>query len=814
MADEILKTSAMPNPGLKEPKRVPMINEYDEAITVDPTEVQEAIAQGYKIENPLDEAGRKYAESRPGLSGAAQVFTKNAINEALFGVPSVLESKGDPLELAKAKALEKRHGVASLLGSGTGFIGSLWTGAPLFKGGAKLGEGIVKGIGRVAAAESGGQLATRTATSTAKELVKRMGESAIKYGTEGAVQMAPMAITEEMLGDHDAAVESLLWGIGAGSLFGGAGTLGKDVAKIAKTQLAERGIEGIGGLAKEAGKKAARVLTGAPEEAMERYIQRQEKVANALPFDELRNNLITKIDDAVENVSLGSSEGYKILETSGKKFHSDEVAKPINDLIGFLEERGKYSPEMKGAAKRMSDLRDVLQPPVPEGTRGKPFRKKVDALEVRRVLDQLRDDKAIVSKMDLGKSAQIKGAFERTAGQINAVLKKDLPDYAKHMEGVAKNTVALKGVRENFRNGKPENMMKRIMRGRDPDAADALKAFDAQNGTDFFEEIQDAFALQQLSKETTQGSRKTLLGTVLGGTFGGPLGGMIGAGVGAVADKYGTMLARKSVDGILLAEKALRRTAENLDELPGIIKGMKNFKPKATGGDSATLHAALRMFGEEPKPNESKEKVWEKMNKKVYDYVDNIDKLSDKVAEVTSPIEQTGAPNVAGMLNTKLVNAHDYILKSMPKEFITVNPFSKVPPRKPAKRDLHSFFQKLQVIEDPFSVLKELKNGTLTRNHMDALKYVYPRMHGLMQDKVRNTVLGGVEPIPYNARIQLSLLMDEPFDNSLQAGSLQKSQAAFAYSSGAEEEEQQQDGAAFEGDLSSPMQTEVESLSS
>ena len=788
--------------GVTPKRRIPMEKPDGTFVTVDEGEYQSALEQGYVPESPLDEAGRKYAQEQGDVSGAAQVFVKNAINQGLFGVPEIIENKlGDPFELAKRKALEKKHGMASVLGDITGFGGSLFLGAPVFKAGELAGKGVAKALGKVIAADSLGQVGAKVGSKAASDILKRMAVSTANYGTQGAVQMAPQAITEAALGDIDAAAESLLWGASLGGVFGGVGVLGGEMKKLGKEALAARGIETLGDVTKAVGKKAANVLTGTPEEALERYIQRGEQVTNAKPFEALKDEFLTKIDDAVETVSVGSSEGYKILERAGKAFENGRIAAPIDEAAAILKERGKYSPEMRAAAERLDNISTTLKASA-----------EVPALEARRVMDQLREEGYMIKRQGLGAQGQIGEKIRNAASKIDTVLKTDIPGYAEHMVVQAANTKALKEISSKFRSeGGAQNLLKRIMRGKDDTAIKAIKAFDEQYATNMYEDLLDSFTLQQLSRETTQGSRKTLLGTVVGGSFGGPLGGMLGAGAGAIADKYGGHLTRKAVDGILLAEKAMRKAAVRLDELPGALDELAKFVPRVSS-DKASLHAALRLFGEEPKKSESKEKVYERLNQRAYELVQNPEMLSNKVAQVSSPFQTLGAPEVGGALNAKMVGAHEYLVNAMPKEMLAANPFSKRKAIPPSKRDLHGFFQKAQVLEDPFSVIGELKRGTLTKNHMDALKTVYPRLHSMMQKRVRDSILKGVKPIPYDARIQLSLLMDEPYDLSLTPESVKKSQAAYAQENA--DGSAENPGASFEGNLATPLQSDVETLSS
>jgi hypothetical protein len=82
-------------------------------------------------------------------------------------------------------------------------------------------------------------------------------------------------------------------------------------------------------------------------------------------------------------------------------------------------------------------------------------------------------------------------------------------------------------------------------------------------------------------------------------------------------------------------------------------------------------------------------------------------------------------------------------------------------------------------VANPLSVLSELEEGTLTREHVEALKMVYPAMYEELQVRV----LQEVEKQPdlaYSKRLQLGVLLDIPTDSSLLGSSIMALQARYA----------------------------------
>lgn len=197
-------------------------------VSVKGQDLADALAQGYKIESPLQFASRKYAEENRGISGTAKVAIREAADQLSFGVTeAVLKKTESDLDKAKYQALKNENELASLAGNVGGFVGSMFYGGPLFKAASKaglVGEGAAKlatkavetalknqGLGQYAAARAAGAIAANTL------------EKGAKLGVEGLSLVAPKALTEAALGDPKEAAETLAWGFGIGALLGGAG---------------------------------------------------------------------------------------------------------------------------------------------------------------------------------------------------------------------------------------------------------------------------------------------------------------------------------------------------------------------------------------------------------------------------------------------------------------------------------------------------------------------------------------------------------------------------------------------------------------
>lgn len=310
----------------------------------------------------------------------------------------------------------------------------------------------------------------------------------------------------------------------------------------------------------------------------------------------------------------------------------------------------------------------------------------------------------------------------------------------------------------------------------------ALEDLGRLTGDDFIQKIEDRHILDSFDKSSANGSRKStpgaLLGSAVGGLMGGPAGAAVGTAVGAAAgmglDIYSGKLLKKLLDsrpdisGLLFVEKQMKQVADKLDEIPDILDSLSRKTPSGVQGLGLDLAAQIFAKNEEGKGfTLSRHEAIEKMRDQMANLQANPALFQAKMASYTSPITGGGAPNIGNAFNLKTSNAFNYIFNQMPKPDQPASPFAPKRPYMPSDQQVNTFLQKLSVANNPLVVLDHLKNGTLSTNHMDALKAVYPKLQQTIQQRVMKHVLDGkAKPLPYQNRLRLSMLMDSPVDES------------------------------------------------
>jgi hypothetical protein len=99
---------------------------------------------------------------------------------------------------------------------------------------------------------------------------------------------------------------------------------------------------------------------------------------------------------------------------------------------------------------------------------------------------------------------------------------------------------------------------------------------------------------------------------------------------------------------------------------------------------------------------------------------------------------------------------------------VDINPFFKKH-HDLSHQEIYKFKKYLRAVEDPLSILDDFKRGTLSREGVETVQYVYPNfyeeIHSTAYDEMSE--LGREDKLEYKQRLQLNILMDMPTDNAL-----------------------------------------------
>lgn len=153
--------------------------------------------------------------------------------------------------------------------------------------------------------------------------------------------------------------------------------------------------------------------------------------------------------------------------------------------------------------------------------------------------------------------------------------------------------------------------------------------------------------------------------------------------------------------------------------------------------------------------------------------------VAERVATSLGDIGQT-APRVAGLAAVTAMRAAAYLRATLPKEPPPVRiSFGEQKTRPIDRQELTRAAQIVEVVNDPTVVLDRLKEGRLSRVHVEALKAVHPETYGAIKRAIRENGVELRAQLTPQEEIRLGLLFDEPLSSYMQPRAIADYQAAF-----------------------------------
>ncbi len=133
-----------------------------------------------------------------------------------------------------------------------------------------------------------------------------------------------------------------------------------------------------------------------------------------------------------------------------------------------------------------------------------------------------------------------------------------------------------------------------------------------------------------------------------------------------------------------------------------------------------------------------------------------------RIARALEPVHHH-APVTGGLANQTVQRAATYLNSKLPASgAASVSPFPAGKfAREPSVSDeeLHKFAVAWDAVENPLSIVDELERGTLTQEHVDAVKAVYPALFAQIQQKAYEILARATEPPPHAVAGQLDLML-------------------------------------------------------
>lgn len=235
-----------------------------------------------------------------------------------------------------------------------------------------------------------------------------------------------------------------------------------------------------------------------------------------------------------------------------------------------------------------------------------------------------------------------------------------------------------------------------------------------------------------------------------------------------------------NVDVLFNTEKEMGNVNKKLNKIPDILSGMSAVgkagkKVTENIGSVGSLMAMSRLLDE---PSKDRHDAYNKLKDKLEQIVVDPEAIVNNINRDAGGYMDS-APNISNKFIEKNAQTLKYLYDNLPKPMNMSTPFYQRD-YKPSDMELSKFERKLSVAMDPFVVLDALKDGTLTKDHMEAALTNYPVLMQAVRGRVLDQMTEDPVQMPYQARIKMSLLMGYDIDGTTKPQNLASYQNAFA----------------------------------
>lgn len=150
--------------------------------------------------------------------------------------------------------------------------------------------------------------------------------------------------------------------------------------------------------------------------------------------------------------------------------------------------------------------------------------------------------------------------------------------------------------------------------------------------------------------------------------------------------------------------------------------------------------------------------------------------LFQSVLEAKTDLLFDYAPNITAGVQAGMVRMVSYLTSILPKPPPTQPLDEKW---EPTQTQIYDFFKSYRAVNEPTSILRQVANGTLTKQAIDAVKAVHPELYLSMQTEVLDKMVQKKDKLPYKTKEMLSLFFGVPLTSSVDARTILANQVSL-----------------------------------
>ena len=747
-----------------------------------------------------EELTEKYGDS------GIRTFVESAVSSATFGLSDqAYAALGDDFKEA-LRERRKRNKSAALAGEIVGIAGPA-----LFSGGSSL---LAKGAGAagkgIATAAKGAAAVEKLTASGLKKLIKDTGKKnfarevlrkSVAKGAgsavEGTFYGVGELIEENALGNAEFNAENLAAYAGRGALFGGLvggslGGIGQTVSivvpKIKGSKIVGVGVEKIDNFKQNMTNPVynSMKLGGFADDQIERLMVDQPKMAQNIP------EVLSK---AMKDGGVGYSLASNSHLLNSSRSYLKKIGKNIGKTVKAIDEEitdPNIFPKLNQVAQRQVDELEKLRPKFLNPKTGKPLsddaRKKVALIdkELDNLTSDLLDDVRYTAddlqkiKVEYHKLGKYDKLGDPTIVQdINRALGRGFREELVDLAARVRSPLGEKLQKELLDYNSLATFVNQFNRSA-PDKSVFSKLRDVFFGFGAFTlglaPIKSVSGLAGMTSAFAQSDLKNKM--------------MVLADIERSNTKVSSKVSR-------LVNNFFKRT--KFDKYPAISAAVLTNNPLSRKTEGELVLG---------KPKNEQEAVINMANN--FDKINANPFLMNKM--MLDANLQSSAPKTYGQLKQVAGRAFVFLDSKLPRKTLQVNPFLKKS-YPISDQEIYKFKKYVKAVQDPLSVLKDLNSASISREGIEAIRFVYPTLYSEMQSSVYDALEKSGGKTSYKHRLQLGILMDMPTDLALEPESIRGLQSFYK-----EAQESQAGGAisavaADKLDLSQSQATELEKVS-
>jgi len=202
--------------------------------------------------------------------------------------------------------------------------------------------------------------------------------------------------------------------------------------------------------------------------------------------------------------------------------------------------------------------------------------------------------------------------------------------------------------------------------------------------------------------------------------------------------------------------------------------------------ESSATNAVGRLIGKQADSKLTPQEKFTKASSEITRLATDPQHLTNRIGELSAGLEGMD-PRAVQQFSTQMTNAVDYIFSTLPKDPRNQNvPFSQRLPWEVDSAEMRKLDRRLQAAMDPIGTVRhELLRGTLSREHVETIEKLYPKLTEEMRSQVLKESVGKKPPeLTRSQRAQLALFLGGNLDRSTEPAKVQAYQDVYAQRAG------------------------------